>query len=241
MSTKKSSLRSAKATPAKVSLAKSAVHPAKQHVLQHHAHVIQHSILSEVPLSARIQTEEFKPEDIHEFVFEDGGVGEVRELHNRVYLKPRGERALYLVAFGDLSNQAQNALLKVLEDPPSHAVIVLGVPSPRTLIPTILSRVQILEDAPIVELFDDDAHALLSASLPQRLTLLTPYIENRDVEKLCSLIEKTLSVVQKMHPANKALIREQTQSAVLTVQYLRMQGSMVKMLAEAWALTLPVA
>jgi len=72
------------------------------------------------------------------------GVDDVRELRERVGYRP--SEARYKVYVIDevhmLSNAAFNALLKTLEEPPSHAIFVLATTEPHRIPPTILSRCQ---------------------------------------------------------------------------------------------------
>src|SRR6185437_9430791 len=44
-----------------------------------------------------------------------------------------------------LTPEAQNALLKVLEEPPANTFIILGAETKESLLPTILSRCQIVQ------------------------------------------------------------------------------------------------
>ncbi|MFA5961862.1 MAG: hypothetical protein WC848_04230 [Parcubacteria group bacterium] len=60
-----------------------------------------------------------------------------------------------------LNLSAQNALLKILEEPPAHTIIILVVEDERKLLPTIISRCQIkrfklLSDEELGELFSSD-------------------------------------------------------------------------------------
>lgn len=51
------------------------------------------------------------------------------------------ERKVYILPEADTMNtQAQNALLKALEDPPGHACFILCAAAPDALLPTVLSR-----------------------------------------------------------------------------------------------------
>ncbi|MGN0240566.1 MAG: ATP-binding protein [Candidatus Weimeria sp.] len=70
-------------------------------------------------------------------------VDEIREqLVSDVEIKPyQGSRKLYIVPDAEKMNeQAQNALLKTLEDPPEYAVIILLVANADMMLQTILSR-----------------------------------------------------------------------------------------------------
>ena len=238
MSTKKSSPRSAKKKDALAAVPKQR-RSHVTHVLSHHAYVLEHTT-HDVPLRERFDVSAFNPEDVHEFVFSEGGVDEVRLLQERVYLKPRGKKALYLAACAAFTHQAQNALLKLLEDPPTHAVIVLGVASPRSLLETIHSRVHILTDTPLLHDTEIQPEELLHASLPQRLVLIEPFIEAKDIDAACKCIESVLTYIHAHYRNNHAVLLDQTKAAVSTSTYLRMQGAMMKMLLEAWVLTLPI-
>lgn len=233
MSTKKSSPQSAKGIH---------VQAHTKHVVSHHASVIRHAQEEGTSLREKIDVTNILPVDVHEMILVDGSVEEIRDLHTRVYLKPRGDVALFIVTCPTLSLQAQNALLKLLEDPPQYARIVLGVPVPRVLLETVRSRVHILEeDVTTKPVTDVTPKMLLSASYPQRLVIVESLIEEKNIEKICSLIEDTAQYIQMEYADSYAVILDQTKSAVTTIEYLRMQGSMVKMLVEAWVLTLPDA
>lgn len=69
-------------------------------------------------------------------------VQQVRELnHHAAYAPREGRRRVFLVEPADRMNgEAQNALLKTLEEPPGEAVIVLVASRPHVLLPTVRSR-----------------------------------------------------------------------------------------------------
>ncbi len=75
------------------------------------------------------------------------GIDEIKEIHKKIFLKPLQSevKAVILEDAHLLTIQAQNALLKVLEEPPEHTIIILGVDTPEALLPTILSRCQVIE------------------------------------------------------------------------------------------------
>ena len=72
------------------------------------------------------------------------GIEEIRELRDRIRLSPtEGRYKVYIIDEAHmLTTEAANALLKTLEEPPSHAVLVLVTTEPHRLPPTILSRCQ---------------------------------------------------------------------------------------------------
>jgi len=72
------------------------------------------------------------------------GIEEIRELRDRIRLAPtEGRSKVYIIDEAHmLTTEAANALLKTLEEPPAHAVLVLVTTEPHRLPPTILSRCQ---------------------------------------------------------------------------------------------------
>ncbi len=72
------------------------------------------------------------------------GVDDVRELRENVKFAPfHGTYRVYIIdEVHMLSNSAFNALLKILEEPPSHAVFIFATTEVHKIPPTILSRCQ---------------------------------------------------------------------------------------------------
>ena len=69
-------------------------------------------------------------------------VDQIRELSKDVIRVPGEASAkVYIVNEADTMNiAAQNALLRILEDPPGYAVFVLSTDNPKALLPTVRSR-----------------------------------------------------------------------------------------------------
>ena len=82
------------------------------------------------------------------------GVDEVREqIIETVDLKPyRYDRKIYIIEKADtMTAQAQNALLKTLEEPPAYAVFLLLAERAEAFLQTILSRVVTMRVRPLSE------------------------------------------------------------------------------------------
>lgn len=75
------------------------------------------------------------------------GIDEIREIRERVRLAPAsGRYKVYILDEAHmLTTEAENALLKTLEEPPPHVVFVLVTTEPHRLPATILSRCQRFE------------------------------------------------------------------------------------------------
>ena len=71
------------------------------------------------------------------------GVDDIRlQINNDIAIKPyQGPKKIYIINDGELMTpQAQNALLKTLEEPPEYAVIMILASNTEMFLPTILSR-----------------------------------------------------------------------------------------------------
>lgn len=78
-------------------------------------------------------------------------VDQIRELALDAYTKPyESGKKVYIIAYGDdMNEQAQNAFLKVLEEPPEYAVFVILAENHETLLMTIRSRCTLLRFSPV--------------------------------------------------------------------------------------------
>jgi len=72
----------------------------------------------------------------------------IRQLQKFLQLKTTGgqplRRAVIIEYAHNLTTEAQNAYLKLLEEPPADTVMILTADTPRALLPTILSRAQVV-------------------------------------------------------------------------------------------------
>ncbi|GAA5514028.1 hypothetical protein Dcar01_02777 [Deinococcus carri] len=74
----------------------------------------------------------------------NNSVDDVRDLREKVGLAAmRGGKKIYILDEAHMMSRAAfNALLKTLEEPPSHVIFILATTEPEKIIPTILSRCQ---------------------------------------------------------------------------------------------------
>ncbi|MCM1040124.1 MAG: DNA polymerase III subunit delta [Ruminococcus sp.] len=80
------------------------------------------------------------------------GVEDIRaQINNDIGIKPYSSpRKVYIMNEGEkMTVQAQNALLKTLEEPPEYAVILILTTNVEALLPTVLSRCVVLNMKPV--------------------------------------------------------------------------------------------
>ena len=95
-------------------------------------------------------------------------VDDIREqVNNDIIIKPYSSRyKIYIIPEAELMNpQAQNALLKTIEEPPEYAIIMLLTNNLDKMLPTILSRYITLNLKPVGEL--DMMEYLSRMGIPQ--------------------------------------------------------------------------
>lgn len=94
------------------------------------------------------QQEQVNPLNIYELdAASNNSVDDIRNLIDQVRYPPQqGNFKVYIIdEVHMLSNQAFNAFLKTLEEPPSYAIFILATTEKHKVIPTILSRCQIFD------------------------------------------------------------------------------------------------
>ncbi|HZL56261.1 MAG TPA: DNA polymerase III subunit delta' [Bryobacteraceae bacterium] len=86
------------------------------------------------------------------------GIPQMRLLKERAQFKPlKGSRRVFLIDQADRAGeQAANSLLKILEEPPDHLILIMTAENVYDLLPTIRSRSVILNFSPLT---NDDMEA----------------------------------------------------------------------------------
>lgn len=78
-------------------------------------------------------------------------VDQIRDARRTLTLKPYSAnfRVALFLRFHEANDSASNALLKTLEEAPSYAVLILTADNPEQLLPTIISRCEVLRLRPL--------------------------------------------------------------------------------------------
>ena len=89
-----------------------------------------------------------------QFIRPDGSllkIGQIRELQKQIIYEPfEARRKVYILTDVERMNEeAENCLLKTLEEPPASSVLILLTSNIRALLPTTRSRCQILQFHPL--------------------------------------------------------------------------------------------
>jgi DNA polymerase III delta subunit-like protein len=166
------------------------------------------------------------------------GVDEARELALRASSRAiSSERRVFIVVVSGMTIEAQNALLKTLEEPAAYALFFFVVPSPQMLLPTLRSRAQVLHVETGAHEHAIDARLFLRSSPAERLALLKPLLEkdDDDVRNLAPIIGFLNDLETSL--ANGAVSHRQALESVYRARkYMGDKGSLTKALLEQVAL-----
>lgn len=114
------------------------------------------------------------------------GIETIRKIREFLSLKPYQAKnhALVLLVAENLTLDAQNALLKTLEEPTGEAMIILGAASEEQLLPTIISRCH------VVNLHSDNNNQNISGAKQDKWQQKIEELLNSDTPKRFQFIEK---------------------------------------------------
>jgi len=77
-------------------------------------------------------------------------IGQLRAVQRAAYFQPMGRRRVFILDGAEtMRSDVSNVFLKVLEEPPGSATLILTAPSPYSLLPTIVSRCMQFHFAPL--------------------------------------------------------------------------------------------
>jgi hypothetical protein len=136
----------------------------------------------------------YDPNDSNEKTFK---VSAVRDIRQNAYIIPNeAENKVFVLKQADkMNSQAQNALLKILEEPPSHVVFILECESRAAMLPTIMSRVTSFNlGADDYELTDEMSEKADSLAVSLSKSLMNP--TELEFLKLSSAFENNKELFQ---------------------------------------------
>lgn len=113
------------------------------------------------------------------------GVDDIRnQVNNDIAIKPYSSPyKIYIIPDGEkMTEQAQNALLKTMEEPPNYAVILLLTENVNSFLPTILSRCVTLQLKPVAPQLIKK-HLMEQFSVPDYLAELSASFSQGNVGK----------------------------------------------------------
>lgn len=129
--------------------------------------------------------------DVIDLVTEEAtiGIASVREFQKKLLLKPLSSPlTVGVIRHAEtLTVEAQNALLKTLEEPPPHARVILEAQTADFFLPTVLSRCQLINIDTRSQYVDDvmfqcfkTIEQIMAAPMGKRLKLVDSIAKNKE-------------------------------------------------------------
>ena len=142
----------------------------------------------------------------------------IRSVLEQLSLTPHAAkgRAVLIEAADKMLPPTANALLKSLEEPPPRTLIILTTSSPHRMLPTILSRAQIIRIPSVVAIENDIVQPLLdyiASQAPAYSTLqkICDDIQEKIERDLTIFAKKNLDIVSKQYGDLTAVAKQEFQ------------------------------
>lgn len=168
--------------------------------------------------------------------FDVFGIDDSRELIRLAHMRSLGKQ-IFLYRMQSCTREAQNALLKLFEEPPrdTHFFLCIGGGA-HNVLPTLKSRVWILGDS-LSSDFSELGRKFLAASGGERLSLLESIIKEKDMKAAQALLRELESILyeRKEYIQNTRALKH-----IINVRnILNDKGASLKILLESVALITP--
>ncbi len=171
--------------------------------------------------------------DTRHISVESFGIDEARNLKSLASERAfSGDHHHFIITCRSITEEAQNALLKLFEDPPSGAIFYLVMPSENRLLPTLRSRLYLEHNQSNSEK-EDLAKTFLRLDYKDRMEWIADTAK-KDPDKLLDLVREI------SRSDFKSWTMEAKRSLLLAERYVYNRGAGKKMLIEELALSLPI-
>jgi len=168
------------------------------------------------------------------FSYEKVGIDEVRLITQQANLRPaEGEDFIFLIGTHFVTHEAQNALLKLFEEPPTGLQFQLILPAGVGLLPTLMSRIG--QEITHATNADNSAWVTFIAATPaERLKQIDAWQKNKEPEWLQTIARGVQTVKSTDVPVGALPVVQ------IVSERLATRGASNKMLLEHLALVLPL-
>jgi len=114
-------------------------------------------------------------------------IEQIRFLKQAAYLRPMiGKKRVFIVSEAEkMTEEAANSFLKILEEPPNFAHIILVTHNPYLILPTIQSRCQVLNFSPVSR--EEMEKILMAKGYEREQANLIPLLVRGNLEQALSL------------------------------------------------------
>lgn len=205
-------------------------------MLEHHAFICRTSVLTDEHIK-EVRTSFPSSAETEYITIESFGIDDVRTLTEKAFVRPKiGEKLLLVVGLKSITVESQQALLKILEEPPVSTVFLFIVPKTLYLLPTLLSRFHVhAHDIEEVAKANESFKNFKSLSPADRVVLIGEKMTAKDTPWVEEIKFGIQSLLQE--PKNVAKLKN-VSTLYFVAEHLQTRGAANKMLLEELALSL---
>lgn len=198
----------------------------------HHAFLYLHESLSITVLPTNFRTQSV---DVQHIITDSFGVSDARALQESAVIRPVSrDTRVFVLVLGSITHEAQNALLKLFEDPPSTAEFHVVLSGVQALLPTLQSRFLTVPTKASIESTPESFTIFMAQAYADRLSTIAANTKAKDVVWIQEIMHG-VSIWIHTHSEAHAVRK----NVALIDQYIRRRGASKKMLLEELALSLP--
>lgn len=203
--------------------------------MQIHATLIEAPTLADASLPDGVRA---PSTDVQHLEVSRVGIDDARRVMTLAAQRPvRDPYRTFVIACSGMTTEAQNALLKLFEEPPQQVRFYVVVPHTSVIIPTLRSRfVETLHTNE--ERTDDEAIAFLTSSYADRLSRIASLHQKKDTDGMIVLAR---SVCRYIADHSEDYTRDMLADTLFVESQIGARGASKKMLLEQLALTVPIA
>jgi len=198
--------------------------------MQHHANLL----VGPIDWALQRLPKEYSKEsqDVRFLEYDAMTIAHARDLISEASLKPiEKEKRVFVIITQTILHAAQNALLKLFEEPNEHTSFYLILPREDILLPTLKSRLNVLE---VCSVSSDtaDFDEFLKEKYSERLKLIETKLKDEDKVWVSNIVSGL-----EIH-SSKSKDAKLIESTLMVSRYINIKGSSKKMLLEHIALSL---
>jgi DNA polymerase-3 subunit delta' len=178
--------------------------------------------------------------DFSQYRAETFGIDESRELKIRASTKPvKGDGKIFIINFESATLEAQNALLKLFEEPPPGTHFFIIVPNLEILLPTLASRLVSINAGPelLAEEKINEINRFLKTNPAKRLDFVKKIIDKKD-KTLAIEFLNALEAALGQKIENRASAASTIEDIQKNREFLKAKGASIKLVLEYIALAI---
>lgn len=172
---------------------------------------------------------------------ESFGIDDARRVCDFASKKAINGTQVFILSFDAITLEAQNALLKTLEEPTPNTYFFIVITSSELLLPTVLSRTQLIAlEQGTSQGHYEFAQEILAARPGERLSLVKSLLENKDKVQILRLLDSLETQLYQTLTREGSMYTKVFYEIMLVREYMRDRSPSIKVLIEHLLLTLPI-